>query len=180
VDGSNGTAGAHRSQPERVPVEVGPAGGTRAERTSAGGITELRVHGVSGTPPESLLQDPWTVRVAGDELSGFHRRGQATVALMRPGPTVPEAYSWGNLTSGGSLRALWLLLLPFTLVNVAYWMRPTRTGRLDQLTRWLIRLLSASLTGTLVLAAAGVAVDVVGWQCAAPGRTCGGNRAWLR
>lgn len=61
--------------------------------------------------------------------------------MMRPGPTVPEAYSWGNLTSGASARALWLFLLPFALVNVAYWMRPTRRCSGDRLNRWLARLL---------------------------------------
>jgi len=32
----------------------------------ATGFTELRVHGVSGTPPESMLEHPHPERVAGD------------------------------------------------------------------------------------------------------------------
>lgn len=164
-------------------VQVGGAGpglGTSPEAAQLGAVIELRVHGVSGTPPEALLADPWAVRVAGDQLSGFYRRGQATSSPARPGAVVPEAFSWGSLTSGASARALWLLLLPFTLVNVAYWMRPCRTGKLDRLTRWLLRLLALSLTATMVLAAAGVSMNLIGWQCTGPGQTCGASRSWLR
>src|SRR3954465_7513991 len=44
------------------------------DRTT-GGTTELRVHGVSGTPPEATLDHPHTERVAGDADAGFYRRG---------------------------------------------------------------------------------------------------------
>jgi hypothetical protein len=164
-------------------VQVGGPGaglGTSPEAARLGAVIELRVHGVSGTPPEQMLADPWAVRVAGDDLAGFYRRGQATSSPARAGAVVPEAFSWGSLTSGASARALWLLLLPFMLANVAYWMRPHRTGQLDRLARWLLRLLSISLTATMVLAAAGVCVDLVGWQCTEPGQPCGADRSWLR
>jgi len=36
------------------------------------------------------------------------------------------------------------------------------------------------LTITLVLAAAGIGVDLIGWQCTAPGKACGSGRSWLR
>jgi hypothetical protein len=83
------------------------------------------VHGVSATPPEVMLaspelQSPSPVRVAGDALSGFYRR---EYPYPRPWDRV-EAYSWGGLTSGGGLRALWLLLTPFLLVNAAFWASP--------------------------------------------------------
>jgi hypothetical protein len=86
---------------------------------------ELRVHGVSATPPEVMLaspelQSPSPVRVAGDALSGFYRR---EYPYSRPWDRV-EAYSWSGLTSGGGLRALWLLLTPFLLVNAAFWASP--------------------------------------------------------
>src|SRR3954471_15312049 len=42
---------------------------------TTGGTTELRVHGVSGTPPEATLDHPHTERVAGDADAGFYRRG---------------------------------------------------------------------------------------------------------
>src|SRR6516165_7990160 len=85
---------------------------------SRGGVTELRVHGVSGTPPDSMLENPHVTLVSGDSTAGFYRRmwlggppspslGYADVA----GERRREAYSWGGLTSGAASRALWLLLL---------------------------------------------------------------------
>ena len=103
----------------------------------ATGWTELRVHGVSGTAPEAVLEHPHVVRVAGYEQAGFLRRWwEARVRLGGHRPAAEEAYSWGGLTSGDNTRALWLLLLPFMLLNVAFYMalarprtRPARSRR---------------------------------------------------
>ncbi len=81
---------------------------------------ELRVHGVSGTPPDTMLKSP-VVRVSGDEDSGFYRKPGETNATG-----VSEAYSWSGLTSGARITAYWLLLLPFSLINVAGWAIPTQ------------------------------------------------------
>lgn len=176
----------------------------------AGRVMELRVHGVSNTPPDELLclqpepgqpaPQPWLV--AGDEVTGFYRAPEPTAASGAPtdptapgtptdpagpvdpagpdggGPVTVEAYSWGQLTSGARTardveRALWTLLLPFTLANVALHARPEipadpnreRWADRSGLAAWLIRLFCLSLTGTLVLAATGIGVDLVGWQC---------------
>lgn len=147
---------------------------------SSGGITELRVHGVSGTPPDSMLENPHVTLVSGDSTAGFYRRiwvgGQPSPSLAYadiPGERRREAYSWGGLTSGAGSRALWMLLLPFMLANVAFWMYPAAT-RPDE-PRWrspardfaaaLQRLFSLSLTVTLTVSAVDVATDFVGWQC---------------
>ncbi|GAB2927251.1 hypothetical protein GCM10027280_13300 [Micromonospora polyrhachis] len=147
----------------------------------AGRVLELRVHGVSNTPPAEILGlrtrpggSPAQPRlVAGDATTGFYR--------PRTDPAEPptvEAYSWGQLTSGARTakdirRALWTFLLPFTLANVALYARPeipadprrerliSRTG----LNAWLVRIFCLSLTGTLVLSVTGVAVDLIAWQC---------------
>ncbi|KXK63301.1 hypothetical protein AWW66_04175 [Micromonospora rosaria] len=148
----------------------------------AGRVLELRVHGVSNTPPDQILglrsepggdgPRPWLV--AGDEVTGFYRSSTA-----RSGePLAVEAYSWGQLTSGARTahdvyRALWTLLLPFALANVALHARPGIPPDPDQerwssrsgITAWLIRLFCLSLTGTLALTATGVGVDLIGWQC---------------
>src|SRR5690606_18389328 len=81
-------------------------------------FVELRVHGVGGTPPEEILDVPATRLVAGDESAGFFRPyGTEDGAEVRR-----EAYSWGGLTSASRLRALWVLLFPFAIANLAGWM----------------------------------------------------------
>ncbi|MFD8389658.1 hypothetical protein ACFV2N_10800 [Streptomyces sp. NPDC059680] len=144
---------------------------------------ELLVHGVGGTTPEAMLGDPRTVRVTGDDTAAVFRRaedaeaGKGKEPLDRP---VQEAYVWCNLTSGDSSRALWLLLLPFMVVNLAHWMRPAAPGRhrTVRLYGLLVRLAALSLTVLLVAAACEVALDLVAWQCAGV-RSCAHRHSWL-
>lgn len=146
--------------------------------------TELRVHGVSGTPPESMLEHPTVQRVSGDASSGFYRRvWQAESVAEDTGATVLEAYSWGGLTAGSKLRALWLLLIPFLLANVAFYARPThRPGFWQGVGEAVQRLFALTITATLVLATVNVSMDFLGWQCVRPdgGDSCGPSWAgWL-
>lgn len=152
---------------------------------AAGTALELLVHGVGGTTPQEMLDDPRTVRITGDETAAVYRRADDADAESRPGDhrgrPVPEAYVWCNLTSGNASRALWLLLLPFMVVNLAHWMRPdarrgTRTVRLYGL---LVRLVGLTLTVLLVAAACEVALDLAAWQCAGT-RACTEDHTWLR
>ncbi|MCR6713265.1 MAG: hypothetical protein NVV57_11480 [Demequina sp.] len=88
------------------------------------GVVELRVHGVSGTPPEALIKQTPTL-VAGTAIAGFYRHDPGDRPLNAESPGVREGYAWGGLTSGTRITsALRLLLLPFSLVNVAGWMAP--------------------------------------------------------
>ncbi|MDN4479667.1 hypothetical protein [Demequina muriae] len=82
---------------------------------------EVRVHGVSGTPPEALL-GAFPVRVAGDADAGFYRAHDAGTS-----GGIAEAFSWGGLTSRKRITALWLFLAPLSLINVAGWMTPTHS-----------------------------------------------------
>ncbi len=126
---------------------------------------ELLVHGVGGTTPEKMLDDPRTVRISGDGIAAVFRRIDDAEAEDRPeerpegrrGKPVPEAYVWCNLTSGNGSRALWLLLLPFMVVNLAHWMRPTTSGRRRTVRLYglLVRLTALTLTVLLVAAASG-------------------------
>ncbi len=77
-----------------------------------------------------MLGVPSVTRVAGDEAAGFYRPQDAEGhPIDADGEGSPvEAYSWGGLTSGGKLPALWLLLTPFTLVNVAFFMAALPLG----------------------------------------------------
>jgi hypothetical protein len=162
---------------------------------SSGGVTELRVHGVSGTPPDSMLENPHVTWVSGDSTAGFYRRiwlgGQPSRSLTYadiPNECRREAYSWGGLTSGAGSRALWMLLLPFMLANVAFWMYPAATLPPGKEPRWrspardfaaaLQRLFSLSLTVALTLSAVDVATDFVGWQCGGS-RACVAQKSFL-
>ncbi|WP_367325138.1 hypothetical protein [Streptomyces sp. HUAS ZL42] len=155
------------------------------EHLSAGGTAlELLVHGVGGATPEKMLNDPRTVRITGDDTAAVYRRADDADADSRPGDRrggpVPEAYVWSNLTSGNGTRALWLLLLPFMVVNLAHWMRPTARGRLRTVRLYglLVRLAGLTLTVLLVAAACEVALDLTAWQCAGT-RTCAERHSWL-
>ncbi len=141
--------------------------------TGSDGRTELRVHGVSGTPPQTILDHPLLKPVAGDRRAGFFRRwypGGRSADLGGRGRL--EAYSWGGLTSGSAGRAAWLLLLPLMLVNLAHWMLPAipvkasrRQVVAGHAAAVLLRLTGLVLTVTMLLTAVLVAVDLIGWQC---------------
>ncbi|MEV3873494.1 hypothetical protein [Streptomyces sp. NPDC049906] len=150
---------------------------------AAGTALELLVHGVGGASAPELLNDPRTVRVTGDDTAAVHRRADDLDAEIRrdrgEGP-VPEAYVWSNLTSGSGARALWLLLLPFMVVNLAHWMRPAAVGRPRAVRAYAlcVRLAALTLTVLLVAAVCEVALDLAAWQCAGV-RDCAAERAWL-
>ncbi|HEX5094922.1 MAG TPA: hypothetical protein VFX21_02860, partial [Acidimicrobiia bacterium] len=122
------------------------------------GIVEVRVHGVSGTSPDQLLDDPHPRLITGDALSGFYRPRAGRQPDDR---TDHEAYAWGGLTSGSPWRALWVLLAPFAMVNAAASMHRTRA----RVARPLTRLLALSLTATLVLSTYVLSADLFAWQC---------------
>ncbi|MFD9032338.1 hypothetical protein ACFVZW_14490 [Streptomyces sp. NPDC059567] len=151
---------------------------------SGGAALELLVHGVGGATPQDMLGDPRTVRVTGDTTAAMHRRTDDLDAEDHPERyaerPVPEAYCWSNLTSGNGARALWLLLLPFMVANLAHWMRPPAKGRprLVRLYGVLVRLVALTLTVLLTAAACEVALDLTAWQCAGSA-ACTEDRSWL-
>jgi hypothetical protein len=122
-------------------------------------IVELRVHGVGGGSPESLLgvDGAETVRVAGEGPTGFWAR--------RPQRAV-EGYWWGRLTSAPLLQPLWIVLLPFTLLNVAGWMHqplderttPTRSW---WAVRWVLLALGCLLTAVYAAWSGVLVIDLV-------------------
>lgn len=138
-------------------------------------VVELRVHGVSGTPPEAMLNCPaeFLDRKSGDADAGFYRRAAwIDDTISPPKPDVwrrlMEVYSWGGLTSRRASRALWLLLLPFTLINLAHWMLPPAARRRPAaMVVSVLRLIALSFTVTLLLATAVAVLDLAVWQCAA-------------
>ena len=153
-------------------------------RTEPAPALELLVHGVGGATPQEVLDDPRTTLVTGDGTAGIHRRAEDADAEERPQDytdrPIPEAYCWSGLTSGNAARALWLILLPFMVANLAYWMRPAAP-----LEKWsqrvysaLARLIALSLTVLLTAAVCEIALDLVAWQCAGAAG-CAQNSSWL-
>ncbi|MDG4668410.1 hypothetical protein [Mycobacterium sp. 236(2023)] len=140
-------------------------------------VFELRVHGVSGTPPEQMLHCPseFLKLEKGDRDAAFFRRaGWVDDAAGRPEEDQGqwrrrmEAYSWGGLTSRRASRALWVLLLPFSLINLAHWMLPpTKHRRTALIVVAALRLLALSFTLTLLLTMAVAVLDIAVWQCGA-------------
>jgi uncharacterized integral membrane protein len=158
--------------------------------TGPGGVAhELRVHGVAGTPPESMLQ--LEAIEEGDHTqdgmtaarTGPRRRTQGTdeITLWRAPrrDARVRAWSWRSLTSGRWYQAFYLLLLPFMIANLAGWMLAGdgpvasmadsagpavhRTARL----RWaalLVRLVGVLVTVVFVVSVQLVVADLVGWQ----------------
>jgi hypothetical protein len=113
---------------------------------------ELRIHGVSGSPPEQVLGGD-TDLVEGTGRSGFHRLRDAA-----DGPL--EAYSWGGMTSGSRWSALWVLMLPFAVVNVAGWMTTRLTPVRMAAHVVVVRSFGLLLTGVYALSAVAVFVDL--------------------
>lgn len=151
-------------------------GGPHVSSSASRPIVEIRVHGVNGGSPEDMLGDPFPVPVAGDDSARFLRpKGwQAT------DPHIREAFHWGRFTSGSPLRALWLLLAPFAILNLAGFTLLPSARRPDpgRVVRLIIRLLGLALTGTLLLAVARTTMDLLMHQCAgAP--LCVSENGWL-
>ncbi|MEU7757162.1 hypothetical protein [Micromonospora sp. NPDC049171] len=147
-------------------------------RAGADDLVELRVHGVSATGPDDLLDRPHVQQVAGDRRGGFYRpRPGNQQDDAADGPTL-EAYRWNNLPAGTATRTLsMVILLPFMLINLAIWMRPAAAGP-DPVVKALRRLLALTLTGMYVLSTVGIALDVIAWKCMSSPE-CLDGRSWL-
>ncbi|HEX7995201.1 MAG TPA: hypothetical protein VF506_14860, partial [Streptosporangiaceae bacterium] len=87
-------------------------------------VTELRVHGVSGSDGPTMLEHPAALQVAGDKVTGFYRRWSPDGPGRPSVPWLLEAYSWGGLTEAPLASAAWLLLAPFMFYNVAHFALP--------------------------------------------------------
>ncbi|HEV2778006.1 MAG TPA: hypothetical protein VGX25_01270 [Actinophytocola sp.] len=160
-------------------------------------VVELRVHGIMGTMPETLVSAVAAVDVAGDGVGRIVRPadrlkrpapGPVLEAEGRSIPRIVEGYVWRDMTSGGWSKAAWALLFPFALANVAHWMLPPMprghrlAARLGLANRSLLRLAAVLLTMLLVTQAAVVSLDLLAVQCLAPGSECLANSVpgWLR
>jgi hypothetical protein len=131
--------------------------------------SELRVHGVSGTPPrEMLYTDPVTLDPSSEHTRIYRRRppDRTDDAGGVTHQFETEAFHWGSLTTGHWLTAFWILLGPFAFANVAGWMS-TRPNRLTHVT---VRLVGVALTALFVVQLGYVFLEIVpslapsGWR----------------
>ena len=160
-----------------------------AAEASSGGVTELRVHGVGGSPPDAILGDLAAEQVSGDAIAGFYRSSDHRAEAGdrdtdrdtdRDVDRHVEVFSWGGLTSRSKIRVLWLALLPFLFANLGGWMCSPGTRasawrfRLHRLTAGLCAL---ALTVNAALIAVMISADVNAYQ--APRAGLAGNQWWL-
>jgi hypothetical protein len=162
-------------------------------------VLELRIHGVSNTPPAGMLglRRDQVVQVDGDDLGSFWvpAPGVGPFDAHDPRTAAPgvrrEAYSWGAMarlstvpglgrvsgTIAGVIRALWVLIIPFGFANVAYWSRDLDepTGRRSSASGGLVRLFGLLLTLLVVTTTATVTLGVVAAQCYTPRATLPGT-----
>jgi hypothetical protein len=159
-------------------------------------VTELRIHGVSGSDGPTMLEHPGALQVAGDNVTGFYRRWSPDGAARPSVPWMLEAYSWGGLTEKPLASASWLLLAPFMMYNVAYFMLPPaaaagdpdtvvkrpvphlRRDRGHSVAGALLRLLALAATVQFVSVAALLAVSTVAWQAAGRAGMLPGWMGW--
>ena len=118
---------------------------------------ELRVPGIGGPSPESVLGCPPNHAVPTWRSESPSR---SMVRHAAGGDGSVHVYDWRPLTSGSRKFVVWPLLAPFTLVNVAGWMGPPDPGR-AWVHRWVGVLLGLLVTVQCVVWLVVAGVD--GW-----------------
>lgn len=178
-------------------------------------ITEIRVHGVSGTSPASMLKSRpvlGEVRPGGPSFREERRpgspekreKGRAPIEVWDPAPPPSDidrldvmAYNWSRLTSGRRRHAFWVLLMPYTFINVGGWMLPKRTAhgsddasisrRTGAGLDVLMRVAGAAVTSIFAMFTAAIVLDLVLAKCRPGSSRCslvdrwweGSTRAWV-
>jgi hypothetical protein len=193
VLGLDTAAWAFAPADQTSPAKAARAGALFDSTQTGERVTELRIHGVSGSDGPTMLEHPTALQVAGDTITGFYRR-------WNPGgggrPSVGwklEAYSWGGLTEQPLASASWVLLAPFMMYNLAHFMLPAESqpqpdpdpeketeppgwGWGHQMAHALLRLLALAATVQFITAIATLTVSTVAWQAAGHS---GGLPQWM-
>lgn len=123
------------------------------------------MHGVGGPREEARM-----LGVASERDLQVVALGEGTRVARRRGPDDGvEGYTWGGLTSTSLTTGLWLIYLPFTLINAAGWAAPapapgSRDRAVPNLHGFLCRALALVATVGYVWWLGVILVDLVGWQ----------------
>lgn len=127
--------------------------------------TEVRVHGVGGSPGPALLgyENPQQAPILAWPAPGVVVRQRADESHG-----IVQGFDWGSLNSNWRFQALWVFLLPFTLLNVAGWAVPRLAGglyrKLARVIQFLVVLLGWVLTMTVALWVADLLIGYLGYQ----------------
>lgn len=131
---------------------------------------ELRVHGVSGTPPRNMLYtDPRPVGAlgnpCGDPSPDYVQVFQRSIEPADADVDI-RAFHWGGVTSKSLWSVFWILLTPFMLANVAGWV----SSQVSRGQAAAVRVAGLGLTALFVAQAVtvGVAIPVL-WIEQRPG-----------
>lgn len=119
---------------------------------------EIRVHGVSGTPPDQMLAGP-AIRDP-DFVQDVWKR--------QAGDDEVRAVRWSNLTSGSPVSALWFTLIPYMLLNLAGWALPPSGTRRQRLAIVIVRVAGLALTMIFSTITAIGFIGVGGYQVLRP------------
>jgi hypothetical protein len=148
-------------------VDPAPDSGARA--------WQVRVHGVGGPQGRKILgvlAEDDTETLGPDPVSGVEDGTTDGVltqvpadtgsrVMRRPDDHGIEAYEWGGLTLGSTLKALWVVYLPLTVLNASGWSHKPGAGRRS---RALMRVVCGLGTLTYVGWIGYVLLDLVGRQ----------------
>jgi hypothetical protein len=96
VLGLDTAAWAFSPADQTSPALAARAGALFDTELNAGRVTELRIHGVSGSNGPTMLEHPTALQVAGDTITGFTGGGIRTVG---GGPAL--AGSWRRIRGAG-------------------------------------------------------------------------------
>ncbi|MEO6500514.1 MAG: hypothetical protein ABIQ09_01220 [Jatrophihabitantaceae bacterium] len=175
-----GYAGSDLSSPARI-AAAGALPDTLAPlNDGTPRVTELRVHGVSGSDGPTMLEHPNVVQVAGDSITMFYRRWNPAGGGGHVVPWKLEAYSWGGLTQAPLAAAAWILMAPFMFFNLGQFMLPPTKGRhaepsggrAQRVSRdpWhavaaaLLRLLAVTATAQFAVGVTSILVNTLAYQ----------------
>lgn len=127
---------------------------------------ELRIHGVSGTPADQVIGGS---SVPDDRFDS----DPATTLRLADGDGRLLAYRWASQTSGSPSSALWLLLVPYMLLNLAGWALPPADTNRHRIAVAVVRIAGLFLTLVFGLVTATGVIGVGAYQVVRPATSWG-------
>src|SRR2546429_3783985 len=107
VLGLDTAAWAFSPADQTSPALAARAGALFDTELNAGRVTELRIHGVSGSNGPTMLEHPTALQVAGDTITGFYRRWDPEGGGGAPAGWELGGGSWGGAAPEAPAAASW-------------------------------------------------------------------------